>query len=157
MSEDAGISITNLGDVVAGLTKELHNYEKAAVYAFGKVALRVERVAKQNALTGSHSKTVSAGGKVTWIPNEHIPGTGPGPNRRTGNLIRSIRTDMRQGFGSYVASVYPTMVYSRAVEEGSPRWKSGVKYPYLRPAADSVRREANAIFTREFKNRYRSS
>jgi len=157
VSEDGKLSITNLPEVVAGLTKEVHNYEKAAVYAFGKVALRVERVAKQNALTGSHTKTVSPKGAVTWIPSEHIPGTGPGPNRRTGNLIRSIRTEMRQGFGSYVASVYPSMIYSRVVEEGSPRWKSGVKYPYLRPAAETVRREANAIFTREFKNRYRSS
>lgn len=155
MSDEGKVSITNLSEVVAGVAKEAKAYEKAAVYAFGKVALRVERLAKQNALTGSHTKEVSAAGKVRWLPPEHIPGTGPGPNRRTGALIRSIRTELRQGFGSYVASVFPTMEYARAVELGSDRWKSGVKYPYLRPAAETVRKEANAIFTREFKNAYR--
>jgi hypothetical protein len=58
----------------------------------------------------------------------------------TGNLRRSIYSQTKIGFGqSYVAEVGASMVYARAVEMGLPEWKSGVKYPYLVPAAESLK------------------
>jgi phage gpG-like protein len=71
--------------------------------------------------------------------NPHIgPRAGEGPNYATGNLFRGIQANpiRRTGFESYVASVGSTVEYARAVEEGSSRWKSGVKFPYMIPARD---------------------
>lgn len=71
--------------------------------------------------------------------NPHIgPRTGEGPNYATGNLFRNIKAEpvRRQGFQSYVASVGSYIEYARAVEEGSSRWLSGVKFPYMIPARD---------------------
>ena len=57
------------------------------------------------------------------------------------------------GFGNgYVAEVGASMVYARAVELGLPEWKSGVKYPYLAPAAESLKQSGklNRTFTGAF-------
>jgi hypothetical protein len=40
------------------------------------------------------------------------------------------------------------MVYARAVELGHPRWKPGVKYPYLGPAASNL--QSNGTLARVF-------
>ncbi len=96
-------------------------------------AASVERQAKKNANTGTHPRGQG-----------HIPGTGPGPNVVTGNLRRSIFSRSKVGFGnSYVAEVGASMVYARAVEMGVPEWKSGVKYPYLVPAVESLKNSGN--------------
>jgi hypothetical protein len=71
--------------------------------------------------------------------NPHIgPRSGEGPNYATGNLFRNIQglPPRQQGFGTYVASATSGAEYARAVELGSPRWSSGVKYPYMMPARD---------------------
>jgi len=71
--------------------------------------------------------------------NPHIgPRTGEGPNKATGNLVRNIRGGSveRMGFETYKASASSGAEYARAVELGSPRWKSGVKFPYMIPARD---------------------
>jgi len=71
--------------------------------------------------------------------NPHIgPRSGEGPNYATGNLFRNIIANpvSRTGFGSYTASVVSGAEYARAVEEGSPRWASGVRFPYMIPARD---------------------
>jgi Bacteriophage HK97-gp10, putative tail-component len=73
--------------------------------------------------------------------NPHIgPRAGEGPNYATGNLFRGIQANAvrRSGFESYVASVSSTVEYARAVEEGSSKWLSGVKFPYMIPARDYV-------------------
>lgn len=138
-------SILNEAQVLAALKKRTDQIEKAASVALMAVAFEVERQAKINALTGQHARGEG-----------HIAGTGPGPNRVTGALIRSITTERKQGFdGMYSASIYPTMVYSRAVELGDERWKSGVRYPYLEPAAATVRKKARTIFTETLKRRLR--
>lgn len=129
------VTIKNLSEVLSGLTKYEDKLIQAAVYGLSQVAFAIEREAKKN-IQGRHPRGQG-----------HIPGTGPGPNNMTGALRRSIHTEIKQGFGNYVASVFPTMEYSRAVELGNPRWKSGVKYPYLMPAKDSVTPKANQIFT----------
>jgi len=67
-----------------------------------------------------------------------IPTTGP--NRVTGNLVNNIIPvpAIRTGFGSYVGGVNSGAVYSRVLEEGSPLWSKGVKFPYVAPAVDKV-------------------
>lgn len=119
----AAVVIKNLPQVLAGLTAYEQQLERAGQLALTQAALGIERQAKLNANTGTHPRGQG-----------HIPGTGPGPNRVTGTLQRSINTQVRYGFGSYVATVGPSVEYARAVELGSPRWKSGVRYPFLSTA-----------------------
>jgi phage gpG-like protein len=142
----AVVIIRNLSQVMAGMDKLEQNMESAAEYAIAMAGLAVERQAKINANTGTHKRGEG-----------HIPGTGPGPNVVTGNLRRSIRTDVRYGFGNYIAVVGAYAEYARAVELGSSRWKSGVKYPYLGPAADTLRKNGvlNRTFTQAFARKMR--
>ena len=83
--------------------------------------------------------------------NSPYPATsGQPPMNVTGNLRRSIRGEkFRQGFGSYLALVGPTIVYGRSVEMGSPynpsSWQGGQHFPYMKPAFDKYRREHYAI------------
>lgn len=122
----ARITITNLSDVLTGFDATEDKIELAIQYAISMTGLAVERQAKKNAQ-----------GR-------------PGPNVRTGNLWRSITTSAVQtGFqGMYAVDVSATMVYARAVELGHPRWKPGVKYPYLGPAASNL--QSNGTLARVF-------
>jgi len=72
--------------------------------------------------------------------NPHIGGNGTPPNYATGNLNRNIlaKPVRRIGFATYAASVSSNAEYARVLEEGSSRWTSGVKYPYMNPARDEV-------------------
>ena len=142
------IVIKNATQVMAAIEDNVDKIEKAAAFATGQAALSIERQAKQNASTGVHARGEG-----------HIPGTGPGPNRVTGNLVRSITTEIRYGFGSYVATVGPTAEYARAVELGNPRWKSGVRYPYLIPAVGQLvgSGKLNRTFQAAFMAAYRRS
>lgn len=119
--------------------------EQAGFFALGQVALAVEREAKLNAVQGG---THARGQKTGATP-------GRGPARVTGALQRSIHTEVRKGFGTYEAEVFPTMIYSRAVELGAPSWPSGVNYPYMIPAGQSVKLRANDIFARAFARKWR--
>lgn len=131
------ITIKNLQAVVDGIAKEGTSYEVAAGFALGRVALEIERQAKKNANTGTHKRG-----------EPRVSGGGAGPNVVSGDLRRSITTELRLGFGSYVATVGPTMEYARQVELGGGKWKSGVKYPYLVPAFKSLQQSGalNRIF-----------
>jgi hypothetical protein len=137
--------VTNESAVLAAIRAKALRIDKAGQDALMAVAFAVQKQAKINAFTGKHA------------PNEgHILGTGPGPNVGTGMLRRSISVHRnKKGFGNYVASVGPTVIYSRAVELGHPRWKSGVKYPYLRPAGTLVRKKARRIFLATFNEKMR--
>jgi hypothetical protein len=141
------IVIRNLGQVLGGLSAFEQRVEKAAEYGITVAALAIERQAKLNANTGVHPRGQG-----------HIPGTGPGPNVVTGTLRRSITTEVRYGFGTYVASVGPTVEYARAVELGNPRWKSGVRYPFLIPAVGYLvgNGTLNRVFTNAFKSRMKT-
>jgi hypothetical protein len=140
--------------VVRGLSEALiaiegieGKLEKAAQLGVAMAGLRIERDAKINANNGSRTRV---GNKID--PPKHIGPSGSGPNVITGRLKGSITTRVRQGFGTYIADVGPTVVYARAVELGSPIWKSGVKYPYLTPAADKLIHsgELQKIFIQRF-------
>lgn len=137
------ISIKNLSEVIGGIVKEGDRYELASGFAIGQVALSIERQAKINASTGTHKRGQG-----------HLAGTGPGPNVVTGDLRRSITTEIRIGFGSYIATVGPTVEYARQVELGGNSWKSGVKYPYLVPALTEL--QSNGTLNRVFQSALRS-
>lgn len=126
------IVIKNLPQVMAGLSAFEQKMEMAGQLALTQAALALERQAKLNANTGTHPRGQG-----------HTPGTGPGPNKVTGTLQRSISTEVRYGFGSYIATVGPTVEYARAVELGSPRWKSGVRYPFLSTAVGYMVQSGN--------------
>ena len=145
MTDGFKFNVKNMDEFLREFKRREQFIEVAGQYGITQVAFAVEAQAKQNAMTGTHPRGQG-----------HIPGTGPGPNRVTGNLLRSIHTaPIVKGFGGrYTASVFPTMIYSRAVELGNPRWKSGVKYPYLTPAADKIRPLANRIFTAAFNQKW---
>lgn len=130
---------------VRGLANTIADAQAAGFYALSQVAFAAERQAKLNAVQGGWHE------RGTQTPA--TPGRGPA--RITGELQRSIHTEMRKGFGTYEASVFPTMVYSRAVELGSPSWSSGVKYPYLIPAGREIEKRANDIFTQAMARKWR--
>jgi hypothetical protein len=137
----AAIVIKNLPQVLSSLDSFELKIEKAGQTALTQAALALERQAKLNANTGTHPRGQG-----------HIPGTGPGPNKVTGTLQRSISTEVRYGFGSYVATVGPSVEYARAVELGSSRWKSGVRYPFLSTAVGYMVSSGNInrVFTLNF-------
>lgn len=139
------ISVTNIGPVINAIAMDVDKAEKAGFFALGQVALAVEREAKLNAAQGG---THARGKKTGASP-------GSGPARVTGALQRSIHTEVRKGFGTYEAEVYPTMIYARQVELGGNTWPSGVNYPYMIPAGQSVKPRANDIFARAFARKWR--
>ena len=130
------VTIKNLNQVLAGLTAYENKLMKAAVYGLSQVAFAVERDAKNG-----------------WSPR-HKPGTpttaqqGGKPASISGNLRRSIHTEIKYGFGNYVAEVGPTMVYARRVE-------LEYNYPYIQPAYKSVRPRASNIFNNAVKRKMR--
>ena len=135
------IVIRNLADVLAGLEVQEDRLEQAAQTAIATAGFAIQRQAQINANTGTHKRGTP-----------RVSGSGPGPNVVTGALRRSIRTDVKYGFGHYIAVVGASTEYARAVELGSPKWKSGVKYPYLAPAATQMilNGSLNRIFTAAF-------
>ena len=122
--------------MLAGLTAYEGKLMQAAVYGLSQVAFAVEREAK-NGWSARHKPgtptTATRGGKPASI---------------TGNLRRSIHTEIKQGFGNYVAEVGPSMIYSRRVE-------LDYDYPYMRPAYVAMRPRANNIFSAAVKRRMR--
>jgi len=138
------IKIPNLSATLTGVRQATKRIELAAQFGVNMVSNAVLRQAVKNANTGHHK------------PGEpHIPGTGPGPNTATTSLRDSIRAQRRQGLGTYEMIVAPTVIYARAVELGNPRWKSGVRYPYMAPAAREVGSRAQQIFIEAFRSKLR--
>jgi hypothetical protein len=134
------------------LDRNIDEIEAAAFYAIGQVALRVEKLAKENA-SGPARKRNSDG---TLTPPRHInwAGGGPnGPNVITGTLRRSIHTEVRKGFATFEATVSPSVYYAKSVETGEGR--RGVGYPFIMPAANAIAPKAQAIFTAAFNQRRR--
>jgi hypothetical protein len=136
------VVVRNLSEVMSGLNNFERNVMEAAEFGIAQAALALEREAKKNANTGTHARGEG-----------HLPGTGPGPNVVTGTLRRSITTEVRYGFGSYIATVGPTVEYARTVELGHPKWR-GKRYPYLIPAAGKL--VGNGTLSRVFTNAFRS-
>ena len=152
----AGIIIKNLTEVLAAIDGTKTKIEQGAQLGIMRAGLAVERQAKLNFQgTRSYEKRVSRNGRgyLVITPPKHQGGSGP--NTVTGNLKRSIKTTYRVGFGNYIAEVGPTMVYARQVEKGGGNWSSGVKYPYLEPAALMLLRNGtiNRVFMTAVKEK----
>jgi hypothetical protein len=139
------IYIPNLAQVLAGLNATEQQLEFAAKYAISIAGYEVERQAKRNANGPAHKKGTP-----------RIPG-GVGPNTITGNLKRSIYSSTRIGFGSYISEVGASMEYARQVEMGGGNWPSGVKYPYLEPAVETLKNSGKLTrtFTMAFASKMR--
>ena len=153
----AGIIIKNLSEVLAAIDGAKSKIEQGAQIGIMRAGLAVERQAILNFQgTRSYQKRTS---KITGnsylkvTPPKHVGGSGP--NTITGNLKRSIKTTYRVGFESYIAEIGPTMIYARQVEKGGGNWPSGVKYPYLEPAALMLLRNGtiNRVFTTAIKEK----
>jgi hypothetical protein len=134
------ISISGLDAALTQLRKYGNTLDEALKYGVDSVALGVERQVKKGLMQVQNS-----GGP-------HIGGSGTYPNRRTGQLASSIRTNStKRGFGDYEATVEPGTVYARRLETGAG-WS--VNYPYMRPSADYVRPQAESIFLSAVKSRW---
>jgi len=151
----ARIEITNLSDVLNTLAINETKINKALQFGVAQVALAIERETKKTLFTRQNSGRYGGKGFNRYRGHEPVSGDNAPPNRVSGALASSVHTELRQGFGTYYADVFPTMVYARALELGNPRWKSGVKYPYLRPSVDKVRPRANQIFVTNFMKKWR--
>lgn len=152
----SGIIVKNLREVLAAVDAVGEKVEQGAQIGIMRAGLAVERQAKINFQgTRSYEKRVSKNGRAYLVitPPKHVGGSGP--NTVTGNLKRSIKTTYRVGFDSYIAEVGPTMIYSRQVEKGGGKWRSGVKYPYLEPAALMLLRNGtiNRVFITAVKEK----
>ena len=128
---------SNLPEVTAALKRWETRMDKAAELSATQISIAVWTKAKS--LT---SETVNPPiqSKNKLRHNPHIGGDGTPPNYATGNLNRNIIANpvRRQGFATYAASVTSGAEYARVLEEGSSRWLSGVRYPYMNPARDEV-------------------
>lgn len=85
----------------------------------------------------------------------HIGPPGGFPNRRTGRLANSIQVEKVSGLAGFGYKVGPGMIYSRSLELGNPRWRSGVRYPFMGPTANYIRPKAQQIFTYTFRQNFR--
>ena len=128
---------SNLPEVIAALKRWETRMDKAAELSAKQISIAVWTKAKS--LT---SETVNPPiqSKNKLRHNPHIGGDGTPPNYATGNLNRNIIANpvRPQGFATYAASVTSGAEYARVLEEGSSRWLSGVKYPYMNPARDEI-------------------
>ena len=119
----------NLPEVVSAFKAWQARMDKAAQLAANNIGREV----------WTRAKNITH--EVTHNPKEpHRNAPLGGPNYVTGNLNRNIiqAPTVRVGFGTYITSVNSNAEYSRALEDGSPRWTSGVKYPFMKPARDEV-------------------
>lgn len=136
--------VINLKEVMAAFNRTENQALEAVQVGITAAAAAVEAQAKENASShGTRKRVRGPRGGSRLEPRRHVGPSGEGPNVISGNLLNSIRTDTRFGFGRYEAQVGAHMEYARAVEMGLPRWKGGVKYPYLGPAAEKLKQDGS--------------
>jgi len=110
----------NIQDSLKGLDIKNAQFLDAIEFATAQTGLDAVTVMK-SLITGRHKM---------GTPTPSKPGQPP--TNVTGNLRRSITSSVRRGFGaSYIATVGPTMIYSRALELGMG--KNNIKYPFVLP------------------------
>lgn len=98
--------------------------DKAVKYATQQVGMEANRQMKKQ-IKGGHKR---------GTPTPSAPDNPP--TNITGYLRRSIRASRVTGFeGRYQVTVGPYANYARSLEYGNPRWRSGVKYPFVEPTA----------------------
>ena len=147
-----GFSAENLPAVLAGLAKHEKKMIAAAEYGLMRVALAVQQQTQSNLRKQPvRKRSIDSKGRITYEPPEHIGPPGGFPNKVSGDLGNHMQTRKVEGFGTYKAEVFSTVVYARAVELGGRNWQgkpwANGGYPYLRPSRNQVRPRANRIFT----------
>jgi len=147
-----GLSAENLDAVKAGLAKHTKKMMEAAEYGVMRVALAVQQQTQANLRRQPvRKRSIDSAGRITYSPPEHVGAPGGFPNKISGDLGNSMQVKRVEGFGTYKAQVFPTMIYARAVELGGKNWRgerwANGGYPYLRPSAQQVKPRANRIFT----------
>ena len=119
-----GITLKNFQQTRQKLEKLGDRVEHANRIAVSQSALFAQRRIQELLLTYQNS----ASNRKDYRGHE---GTQSSPDRVTGTLARSIKTEVRRlGFTKYVALVGPTVIYGRAVELGG---KNNKPYPYVAP------------------------
>jgi hypothetical protein len=112
----------NVKDALKGLDVKNLNVLTAVEFATQQTGLDAVTVMK-SLITGGHKMGTPTPSK----PNSP-------PTNVTGNLRRSISSSTKRGFGlSYIATVGPAMIYSRALELGMGN--NNTKYPFVLPTA----------------------
>ena len=123
----AGMDVTtNISKTIQGLNEIAKKTDKAVMTATRKVGAEATRTMKKQIVGGHKLGTPRSDGKNV------VAGK---PSNVTGNLRRSIRSTTKGFNGRYTMVVGAYMVYARALEFGNPRWKSGVRYPFVAPTA----------------------
>jgi hypothetical protein len=141
-------------ETVRGIGQADNRVADALDYAVNQVALAIERETKITLNNNPHTRVKNKGGKgVHWEPRGHIGGRGTPPNRRSGDLLRSVRTRRVQGLKGFIAEVSPGMIYARRLEVSKS--EGGFGYPYLRPSVDRVRPRANKIASQAFARKWK--
>lgn len=133
---------TSITKTMEALTKISKQTDKAVLSATRKVGAEATRTMKKQIVGGHKLGTPRSAGENI------VAGK---PSNVTGNLRRSIRSSV-QGFnGRYTMTVGAYMVYARALEFGHPRWRSGVKYPFVAPTAKilSENNKARDVYIKE--------
>jgi Bacteriophage HK97-gp10, putative tail-component len=138
-------------DVTVGVENTVHALSEMAKQADRAVLSATRKVA--NEATRTMKKQIVGGHKLGTPRSEGRNVVAGKPSNVTGNLRRSIRSTTKGFNGRYTMVVGAYMVYARALEFGNPRWKSGVKYPFVAPTAKilSENNRARNIYTDELR------
>jgi len=146
----------NLPEVEESLKRWNTLFDRKLAEVVSDVSMRLEQLGKEEIQgeRGYHYPN----GKKRGLKKDRIydkAESGKPPMNRTGDLRRSIAGTMsRKGFGSYSAEVGAYTKYARHVELGGPKWKPGVRFPYLEPAVKKLV-QSNYIST-AFRKQFRS-
>jgi len=76
----------------------------------------------------------------------------PGPNVVTGRLRSSISFEIDAAPVPSFAKVKTNVIYAIPLEFGNPRWKSGVKYPFLYPALEQSHDKIDSLLIEASKS-----
>jgi hypothetical protein len=138
------------------VTKTVKALEEMAAKTDKAVLTATRKVG--NEATRTMKKQIVGGHKLGTPRSEGRNVVAGKPSNVTGNLRRSIRSTTKGFNGRYTMVVGAYMVYARALEFGNPRWKSGVKYPFVAPTAKilSTNNYAREIYIVELERALKS-
>jgi len=145
------VVVSNMAQVQSALNKRIALIDRASYVIVEESAKAIRKEAQarfRGRPLGSVRKKGAKGAKYkskgvhvnkkTGAITSFAPVNGS-PTNRTGNLSSSIEYALLHvAPGRWGVTVGPTMQYGRAVELGSPRWKTGNKFPYLQPGYEAA-------------------
>jgi hypothetical protein len=145
------VVVSNMAQVQSALNKRIALIDRASyviVEESGKAIRKAAQAKFRGRPLGSVRKKGELGpkyktkgvhvNKKTGAITSFAPINGR-PTNRTGHLADSIQFEtLHVAPGRWGVTVGPTMKYGRAVELGSPKWKTGNKFPYLQPGYEEA-------------------